>query len=165
MTAFPRILYTPATASSPKKLRDYTSVPESLPVYLTSVFAFDDVPSVDAIYEHEAEGYARYLCFEGINRDAAIHYADKDVQLSLASYDYCKYSIRIEQIKAAYRILYSMLDKICFFMNDFWQLGLSQDKVNARRICTDQFRVAQNVSIEGQYILFRVKERFVLYAR
>ena len=40
-----------------KKLRDYTSVPESLPVYLTSVFAFDDVPSVDAIYEHEAEGY------------------------------------------------------------------------------------------------------------
>ena len=40
-----------------KKLKDYTSVPETLPIYLTSVFAFDDVPSVDAIYEHEAEGY------------------------------------------------------------------------------------------------------------
>lgn len=40
-----------------KKLNEYASVPESLPIYLTSVFAFDDVPSVDAIYEHEAEGY------------------------------------------------------------------------------------------------------------
>ena len=95
--------------------------------------------------------YARYLCFEGINRDAAIHYADKDVQLSLASYDYCKYSIRIEQIKAAYRILYSMLDKICFFMNDFWRLGLSQDKVNARRICNSSNYPKDNRALSSLY--------------
>jgi methionine-gamma-lyase len=33
------------------------SVPETFPIYLTSVFAFDDVPSLDAVYEREAEGY------------------------------------------------------------------------------------------------------------
>ncbi|MBE5806915.1 MAG: aminotransferase class I/II-fold pyridoxal phosphate-dependent enzyme [Clostridiales bacterium] len=40
-----------------KRMKDHAAVPEALPVYMTSVFAFDDVPSVDAIYEHEAEGY------------------------------------------------------------------------------------------------------------
>jgi methionine-gamma-lyase len=40
-----------------KELGSMASVPETFPVYLTSVFAFDDVPSLDAIYENEAEGY------------------------------------------------------------------------------------------------------------
>lgn len=52
-----------------KKMADYRSVPEVLPIYNTSVFAFDDVPSVDAIYEHEAEGYI-YTRIKHPNSDA-----------------------------------------------------------------------------------------------
>ncbi len=52
-----------------KKMADYKSVPEVLPIYNTSVFAFDDVPSVDAIYEHEAEGYI-YTRIKHPNSDA-----------------------------------------------------------------------------------------------
>ncbi|MCD8123018.1 MAG: aminotransferase class I/II-fold pyridoxal phosphate-dependent enzyme [Clostridiales bacterium] len=52
-----------------KKFAAYQSVPESLPLYLTSVFSFDDVPSVDAIYEHEAEGYI-YTRMRHPNTDA-----------------------------------------------------------------------------------------------
>lgn len=95
--------------------------------------------------------YSRYLCFEGTCRIADIHYADKDVNLSLASYDYSKYSIRIERVKAAYRILYSMLDKICFFVNDFWRLGLPQDKVSARRICNAQNYPKDNLALTSLY--------------
>ncbi|MDR1379443.1 MAG: aminotransferase class I/II-fold pyridoxal phosphate-dependent enzyme [Synergistaceae bacterium] len=40
-----------------KELAKTASVPETFPIYLTSVFSFDDVPSVDAIYEGEADGY------------------------------------------------------------------------------------------------------------
>ena len=40
-----------------KRANKYSSVPEVLPVYRTSVFAFDDVPSVDRIYEGEDDGY------------------------------------------------------------------------------------------------------------
>ncbi|MFP3154400.1 aminotransferase class I/II-fold pyridoxal phosphate-dependent enzyme [Lachnospiraceae bacterium ZAX-1] len=40
-----------------KKMNKTASVPETFPLYLSSVYAFDDVPSVDAIYEKEAEGY------------------------------------------------------------------------------------------------------------
>jgi methionine-gamma-lyase len=44
-------------------------VPETFPIYLTSVFAFDDVKSVDAIYEHEAQGYV-YSRMANPNSDA-----------------------------------------------------------------------------------------------
>lgn len=52
-----------------KKFNNYKSVPEVLPIYCTSVFAFDDVPSVDAIYEKEAEGYI-YSRIKHPNTDA-----------------------------------------------------------------------------------------------
>ena len=52
-----------------KKIAGSASVPESLPIYLTSVFAFDDVPSVDDIYDHKAEGYI-YSRIKHPNTDA-----------------------------------------------------------------------------------------------
>ncbi|MDR1978532.1 MAG: aminotransferase class I/II-fold pyridoxal phosphate-dependent enzyme [Synergistaceae bacterium] len=52
-----------------KELGKTASVPETFPVYLTSVFAFDDVPSVDAIYGREAEGYI-YSRMANPNMDA-----------------------------------------------------------------------------------------------
>lgn len=52
-----------------KKIAESKSVPEVLPVYMTSVFAFDDVPSVDDIYEHKADGYI-YSRIKHPNTDA-----------------------------------------------------------------------------------------------
>ncbi len=52
-----------------KKIAQSASVPEVLPVYLTSVFAFDDVPSVDDIYDHKADGYI-YSRIKHPNTDA-----------------------------------------------------------------------------------------------
>lgn len=40
-----------------KAFRQFHSVPEVLPVYMTSVFAFDDVKSVDNIYDGIEDGY------------------------------------------------------------------------------------------------------------
>lgn len=53
-----------------KALRAYHSVPEVQPVYMTSVFAFDDVKSVDDIYEGTAYGYV-YARMKHPNTDAA----------------------------------------------------------------------------------------------
>ncbi len=53
-----------------KDIAKSASVPEVLPIYLTSVFAFDDVPSVDAIYEKQADGYV-YSRMSNPNTDAA----------------------------------------------------------------------------------------------
>lgn len=40
-----------------KKMQQAVSLPKVLPVYLSSVFSFDDVPSLDAVYEGNAGGY------------------------------------------------------------------------------------------------------------
>ncbi len=52
-----------------KVLRQYHSVPEVQPVYMTSVFAFDDVKSVDDIYEGVDAGYV-YSRMRHPNTDA-----------------------------------------------------------------------------------------------
>lgn len=52
-----------------KQVAKSSSVPEVLPIYRTSVFAFDDVPSVDRIYEGEDEGYI-YTRMKHPNMDA-----------------------------------------------------------------------------------------------
>ncbi|GHT01645.1 methionine gamma-lyase [Synergistales bacterium] len=52
-----------------RKLAAQASVPETFPVYLTSVFAFDDVPSVDAIYEQKSDAYI-YSRMANPNSDA-----------------------------------------------------------------------------------------------
>ena len=40
-----------------KKIHAGVSVPKVLPIYMTSVFSFDDVPTLDAVYEGNADGY------------------------------------------------------------------------------------------------------------
>lgn len=52
-----------------KKVAATGSVPEVLPIYLNSVFAFDDVPSVDNIYEGVNDGYI-YTRIKHPNTDA-----------------------------------------------------------------------------------------------
>ena len=40
-----------------KQVARSVSTPKVLPIYMSSVFSFDDVPSLDAVYAGEAEGY------------------------------------------------------------------------------------------------------------
>lgn len=95
--------------------------------------------------------YARYLCFAGSEEYGDVHFADKNVTLSLASFDYANYSIRIEQLKSSYRILYSMLDQICFFVNDFWKMGLDERKADARNICKAVNYPKSNIALMSLY--------------
>lgn len=40
-----------------KKVANSVSVPKVMPIYMSSVFSFDDVPSLDAVYEGTVRGY------------------------------------------------------------------------------------------------------------
>jgi hypothetical protein len=60
--------------------------------------------------------YARFLCYDGSEKIKDLHYADKEVKLSLSDYDYVNYSIRLEQLKSAFRLLFSIFDKVAFFV-------------------------------------------------
>lgn len=55
--------------------------------------------------------FSRWMCYEGITKERQVHYADREVKLSLASYDYANYSIRLEQLKAAFKGFFPYLIK------------------------------------------------------
>ncbi|MDO4301873.1 MAG: LA2681 family HEPN domain-containing protein [Clostridia bacterium] len=95
--------------------------------------------------------YARYLCYEGMKKYKEAHFADRDVKLSLASYDYTNYSIRVEQLKSAFKNLYSILDQICFFVNDFWKLGLEERKADAYNVCKSKAYPKNNIALMSLY--------------
>lgn len=48
--------------------------------------------------------------------------------------DYPLYGIRIEQLKTAYKTLFGLLDKIAFFMNAYYELGIAETDIDFRSI-------------------------------
>lgn len=75
---------------------------------------------------------ARFLCYEGLF-DKEKHYSDRNVML-YDTLDYPDYSLKAEKIKYAYRSLYSIFDKISFFLNDYFQLGIPEKRVYFKSI-------------------------------
>ena len=44
--------------------------------------------------------------------------------------DYPVYGIGIEKVKAAYRSIYSIFDKLAYFLNKYLKLGISDDVIS-----------------------------------
>lgn len=76
---------------------------------------------------------ARYLIFEALQGGSKTHFADKDTHL-INTLDYTIHSIRIEKMKLAFRTLYSIYDKIAYFINDYFELGIQPRNVSYNRI-------------------------------
>ncbi len=76
---------------------------------------------------------ARYLYFEGSREPAGPHFSDREVVL-LDTSDYPVYGLRAEQLKLAFRMSYSILDKVAFFLNEYFWLGIPERKVTFRTL-------------------------------
>lgn len=74
---------------------------------------------------------ARYLYYEGIKSDKQ-HFSDKDVFL-YNTLDYPAYSLRSEKVKSAYRMIYSLFDKIAYFLMEYFDLEI-KTKLYFRRL-------------------------------
>lgn len=79
----------------------------------------------------------RYLFYEVTQKNRTIHYADKD-NLLLELDDLPLYSIRIEKMKTVFRQLYSMFDKIAYFINSYYELGIPERKVSFKNIWNER---------------------------
>jgi hypothetical protein len=73
---------------------------------------------------------ARYFYYEGISADRP-HYSDKQVIL-YNTFDYPSYSLAVEKVKASFRILYSVFDKIAFFLNNYMSLSIPERRISFR---------------------------------
>lgn len=104
-------------------------------------FGFDESgaepPVVFGFYNQLKQEFlsARWLCYEGCTEEK-VHFSDKDTHL----YDTLSipaYGLAVEKTKIAFRLSYSLFDKIAFFINDYFKVGLPEKKVNFRSIWTE----------------------------
>jgi LA2681-like HEPN len=90
---------------------------------------------------------ARWLLYEGLTLKAA-HFSDRDVVLQ-ATEPRPSLSLAIEKVKTAYRISYSLFDKVSFFMNAYMGLGIPEKKVSFRSL----WRTDKNKPIRKEFDL------------
>ncbi|MDY8045288.1 LA2681 family HEPN domain-containing protein [Paenibacillus polymyxa] len=75
---------------------------------------------------------ARFMIYEGIN-DNTPHFSDKEVFI-YNTLDYPIYGIGIEKIKFGCRSLYSIFDRIAYFINDYFDIGIKEQDVSYKSI-------------------------------
>lgn len=90
---------------------------------------------------------ARWLLYEGLIMKAS-HFSDRDTFLQ-ATEPRASLSLAIEKIKAAYRISYSLFDKVGFFMNAYMDLGIPDRQVSFRTL----WRTGEKKPIRRQFDL------------
>lgn len=83
-------------------------------------------PRYHGIFNQIKQEYvsARYLLYEGIIGNET-HFSDSGVYL-VNTLDYPVYSINIEKVKSSYRAIYSLFDRIAYFLNDYFSLGFTK---------------------------------------
>lgn len=130
----------------------------SLPSFATNI---DEPPVLLGFFNQIKQEYAsaRFLLYEGINSEES-HFSDKGVGL-VNTLDYPQYGIATEKIKIAFRTLYSIFDKIAFFLNYYLKLGVDEQKISFRNIwfnfgkkpknIKDVFNKSKNLAFRGLF--------------
>jgi hypothetical protein len=77
--------------------------------------------------------FARYLYYEALKKNESPHFFDKDTELVCAEIG-GRYSISLEKMKTTFRILYSLFDRIAYFLNIYYHLDIKVNQIDFRKI-------------------------------
>ncbi|MCP4632177.1 MAG: hypothetical protein GY855_04570 [candidate division Zixibacteria bacterium] len=102
---------------------------------------------------------ARYILYEGLN-NKNIHFSDKNVTI-VDTLDCSVYSLNIEKVKLSFRTAYSLLDKMAFFLNHYFNLKINDKKVSFRtlwykknkQVLREEFIDKHNLPLRGLFWL------------
>ncbi|MEN6393041.1 MAG: LA2681 family HEPN domain-containing protein, partial [Anaerolineaceae bacterium] len=117
-------------------------------------------PRYQGIYNQMKQEYvsARFLCYEGIMH-YSLHFSDRKVVL-FNTLDYPSYGLSIEKVKIAFRMAYSLFDKIAFFINEYFGIGKDSNNVYFKSIwfkkqkeIVDSVKERKNPPLRGLYWL------------
>lgn len=73
--------------------------------------------------------FARYQYYSALQEASKPHFADKDTHL-INFADYPQYGMRIEQLKSSFKTLFGLLDKMAYFLNSYFDLGIKERDVS-----------------------------------
>lgn len=116
-------------------VHSYSLLSQDDSLYFESLYykreRFEDSQRLMALLNEIKQEYvsARYMLFSYFVNSGTIHFSDSNVKIADV-YDLCNYSYNIELAKAAFRALYSLLDKIAFALNDYLELGVKGKDVS-----------------------------------
>ncbi|MCJ7490773.1 MAG: LA2681 family HEPN domain-containing protein [Dehalococcoidia bacterium] len=104
---------------------------------------------------------ARWLLYDGMTSHGS-HFSDRRVTLS-NTLDYPAYGIGVEKVKLAYRAAYSLFDKMAYFLNHYFHLGIPERGVRFRTVwytgghrrerLSAPFQACRNLSLRGLFWL------------
>ena len=114
-------------AAEPLAARDVLSTP-------TIVTKIDEGPHYQGFYNQLKQEFvsARYIYYEGIFNNE-VHFSDMDTSL-VDTLDYPCYSLACEKTKIAFRLAYSLFDKIAYFLNHYLHLSIPEKSVYFRSL-------------------------------
>jgi hypothetical protein len=120
-----------------------------------------ETPSLIGFFNQMKQEYVsgRWLLYEGLHSEG-VHFSDRRTMI-MNTLDYTGHSLAIEKVKAAFRIGYSILDKIAFFLNNYMSLGIEPNRIYFKsiwydrktRAVRDEFTASRNWPMRGLYWL------------
>jgi LA2681-like HEPN len=118
-------------------------------------------PPIIGLFNQMKQEYAaaRYTLFEGMT-STKVHFSDLGVTL-VDTLDYPLYSLASERVRIAFRIAYSLLDKVAFLVNKYWELNKAVDRINFKNVwmvegkarLLPQFEACENLPLRGLFWL------------
>jgi hypothetical protein len=133
-----------------------------LPEFVTKI---REPPSLLGFFNQIKQEYvsARWVLYAGTHSGRP-HFSDRAVTLT-NTLDYPAYGLAVEQVRTAYRVAYSLFDKIAFFMNDYFSLNIPPSQVSFGRVWKDKggpkgkligrFASSKNSMLRGLYWISR----------
>lgn len=131
-----------------------------LPSYLTGL---GEAPVLIGFFNQMKQEFAsaRWLLYEALQANES-HFSDRGVKL-INTLDYPAYGLRLEKLKFAYRVAYSLFDKIAWFLNDYLRLGLKPHQAAFAAIwfikpngpLRPEFDTLRNLPLRGLFFLSR----------
>jgi hypothetical protein len=78
---------------------------------------------------------ARYLFYQYTDElpEHKVHFSDKGRKL-VNTLDYTQHGLRYEMLKNSFRMLYSIFDKVAYFVNEYFGLGVNRKRVYFRSV-------------------------------
>jgi hypothetical protein len=97
-------------------------------------FKLNEEPIYFSIFNQIKQEFvsSRFLFYEAINSTRP-HFSDKEVKI-IDTLDYSTYSFNLEKVKIAFRVSYSILDKVAYFLNLYLDLGNDPNRVSFRNV-------------------------------
>lgn len=91
-------------------------------------------PPIVGFFSQMKQEYAsaRFMLFEGIS-STQVHFSDRGVALT-DTLDYPLYSLASERVRTAFRIAYSLLDKVAVLVDHYWNLGEIPDRISFKNV-------------------------------